>query len=378
MKKFTILLAFLFSISLIANAQNGKRNSAKVNLDNGNLAKAKELIDIAVTHDKTKEDAKTWLYYGQIYAQLGATKDEAISSIAPDALNKSLDAYKKAASLDEKNTLYIDLSNNVLQLANTFYANGIAAFETQVFDEAIEQFNKASLANAIIDIVDTMTIYATALSASNGGINDVAKAKYTQLIEMDYDNSGIYSDLATVYKNEDNFEKAEEILGLGRTKYPDDNGILISEINILLGQGRFEEVISKLETSIALEPENTSLYLALGDSYKEIKDNENAIKYYLQALEIDPDYFLALYNAGVVYYTRAFDLNMEANDLPFDEVEKYKAVLAEASEYFLKALPYFEKAFVIDPTDADVIKALRQIYTSTKQMDKLKELNDQL
>lgn len=378
MKKITILLAFLFSISLIANAQNGKRNAAKSNLDNGNLAKAKELIDIAVKHDKTKEDAKTWLYYGQIYAQIGATADEAISNIDPDALNKSIEAYMKVSGFDEKNILYLELSNNVLQLANTFYANGIAAFEKEAYDVAIKQFDKASLANAIIDVVDTMTIYATALSASNGGINDVAKEKYSKLIEMDYDNSGIYSELANVYKNEDNFEKAEEVLAAGRIKYPNNNGILIAEINILLGQGRFDEVISKLEKSIELEPENASLYLALADSYKEVKDNDNAVEYYQQALEINPDYFLALYNLGVIYYTQGFDLNMEANDLPFDATEKYNTLIEEAKEYFLQGLPYFERAFVINSQDDDVIKALRQIYTSTKQMDKLKELNDQL
>ena len=58
MKKITILLVLLFSISLITNAQNGKRNSAKANMDAGKLEKAKELIDLAVAHDKTKDDAK--------------------------------------------------------------------------------------------------------------------------------------------------------------------------------------------------------------------------------------------------------------------------------------------------------------------------------
>ena len=261
------------------------------------------------------------------------------------------------------------------ELANTFYAQGITFFEGEKYETAIESFDKASLANEVIDIVDTMTIYATALSASNGGINDIAKVKYAKLIEMQYNNASIYSELASVYKAEENFEKAEEILALGRTKFPENNGILIAEINILLGQGRFDEVIAKLKKSIELEPTNASLYLALGDSYKEVKNNEEAINYYEQALEIDKDYFLALYNLGVVYYTKAFDLNMEANDLPFDAVDKYKKVMAEANDYFLKGLPYFERAYVLDNEDADVIKALRQIYVSTKQMDKLKELN---
>lgn len=376
MKKYTILLAILFSISLIANAQTSKRNAAKVNLDSGDLAKAKELIDLAIVHEKTMDDAKTWLYYGEIYAQIGASTDEAIAGLEPDALDKALVAYKKATSLDEKNSLYLELSTNVLQLANTFYANGITSFEKEAFDKAIGCFDKASAANAVIDVVDTMTIYATALSASNGGINDVAKAKYTQLIEMDYNNAAIYSELATVYKTEENFEKAEEILGLGQAKYPKNNGILIAEINILLGQGRFDEVIAKLKKSIALEPENASLYLALGDSYKEIKNTEEAINYYQQSLDINPDYFLALYNLGVVYYSRAFDLNMEANDLPFDQTAKYKTVMAEANEYFLKGLPYFERAYAIDAEDPDVLKALRQIYTSTQQLDKLKKLNE--
>ncbi|MBN2237995.1 MAG: tetratricopeptide repeat protein [Bacteroidales bacterium] len=376
MKRYSVLLAFIFAISMIASAQTSKRNAAKVNLDSGDLAKAKELIDIAIENDKTKEDAKTWLYYGMIYSKIGASTDENIKSLAPDGLEKALEAYQKVTGYDEKNTLYLDLSTNVMQLANTFYSNGIANFEGQVFDKAIDCFNRAGMSNAIIDVVDTMTVYATALSASNGGIDDVAKETYTKLIVMGYNNPAIYSELATVYKKEENFEKAEEILSQGRAKYPENNGILIAEINILLGQGRFDEVISKLKKSIELEPENASLYLALGDSYKEIKNNEEAIKYYQEALEIDPDYFLALYNLGVVYYQRAFDLNMEANDLPFDQTEKYDKIMLEANEYFLKGLPYFERAHSIDAEDNDVIKALRQIYTSTRQMDKLKELNN--
>ena len=375
MKKYSILFTILFSISLLANAQTGKRNSAKSSLDSGNLAKAKSLIDLATVHEKTANDAKTWLYFGEIYSQIGVSTDEAITKLEANALDKALEGFKKAAKLDDKNTLYLELSNNVLQLANTFYAQGITFFEGEKYETAIESFDKASLANEVIDIVDTMTIYATALSASNGGINDIAKVKYAKLIEMQYNNASIYSELASVYKAEENFEKAEEILALGRTKFPENNGILIAEINILLGQGRFDEVIAKLKKSIELEPTNASLYLALGDSYKEVKNNAEAINYYEQALEIDKDYFLALYNLGVVYYTKAFDLNMEANDLPFDAVDKYKKVMAEANDYFLKGLPYFERAYVIDNEDADVIKALRQIYVSTKQMDKLKELN---
>ncbi len=376
MKKITLIMVLMFSISLITNAQNGKRNSAKVNLDAGKIEKAKELIDLAVAHEKTINDAKTWLIYGEVYTQIGSSTDAAIAALDSDALAKAMEGYKKAASLDEKNTLYLEMSTNVLKLANSLYTKGIAAFEAEEFPQAIDWFDKASEANATIDVVDTMTIYATALSASNGGVDDVAKAKYTQLIEMDYNNPAIYSELANIYKKEDNFDKAEEVLGAGREKYPDNNGILIAEINILLGQGRFDEVIAKLKKSIELEPENASLYLALGDSYKEVKNNEEAIKYYKQALEINPDYFLALYNLGVVYYSRAFDLNMEANDLPFDATAKYKAVMAEANEYFLKGLPYFERAYAVDSEDPDVIKALRQIYTSTQQLDKLKELNN--
>jgi len=377
MKKITLLMVLMFSIFSIANAQNSKRNAAKNALDNGDLTKAKELIDIAVANDKTKEDAKTWLYYGMIYAQIGVSTDEAVKNLAPEALSKALDAYTKASSLDTKKQLYLQLSSNVMQLANTFYANGVTDFEGQKYQTAIDNFDNAGLANAVIDVVDTTTIYATALSAANGGMNEIAKEKFSELIDMNYNSAGIYSELANIYKKEESFEKAEEVLAKGRERYPNDNGILIAEINILLGQGRFDEVVAKLKHSIELEPENASLYLALGDSYKQLDDRENAIKYYNEALEVNPDYFLALYNLGVMYYQEAFDLNMQANDLPFDETEKYDKLIAESNEYFMQGLPYFEKAYEIDTTDPDVVKALRQIYTSTKQMDKLKKLNEE-
>jgi tetratricopeptide (TPR) repeat protein len=376
MKKFTILMALMFSFLMITNAQTSKRNAARISLDNGDIAKAKELIDAAITHEKTIEDAKTWLYYGMIYSKIGASTDEAIKSLDTEALDKALDAYAKSVNLDPKKLLYLELSTNVLQLANTFYAKGYGSFESEIYDEAIDLFDKAGKANAVISVVDTMTIYAAALSASHGGINTTAIEKYTQLIDMGFNNASIYSDLANVFKKEDNFAKAEEILALGREKFPQDNGILIAEINLLLGQRKFEEVISKLKRSIELEPENANLYLALGDSYKEIGDTDEAINYYQKSLEINPDYFLALYNLGVVYYSHAFDLNMEANNLPFDATAQYKKIMTEANEYFLKGLPYFERAYKVDSGDPDVLKALRQIYTSTQQLDKLKKLNE--
>ena len=71
MRKITLIVA-LIGLSIAANAQSVKLQSAISDLRNGRLNKAKANIDAAAEHEDTKNDPKTWIYRGLIYCQLGA------------------------------------------------------------------------------------------------------------------------------------------------------------------------------------------------------------------------------------------------------------------------------------------------------------------
>lgn len=378
MKKISILLVLVFNITLMASAQKGTRTTAYNYLRKGKLDLAKENIDKAVQHEKTKDDAKTWFYYGNTYIQLATTEDEAYKDLDPDALQKAYEGYMKCMEMDEKETYKLQIIQDMTVIGNNYYARGLDFYNNNEYKDAYQQFSKAVEVNKSLDMgVDTLAIYAAAMSAMSGGLNDEAKTLYTELAGLNYNKAVIYSDLANIYKEEGDLEKAKEVLQEGIDKFPNDAGVLFAKINILLEEQKYDKVIESLESAIQLAPDNYTLYFVQGQSYESMKEIDNAEAAYLKAIEINPEYTDAYYNLGALHYNKGVEKYSKANELPLDAVDEYNKMAAEANKDFLDAQPYFEKAFEALPDDENLKNSLKQIYQKTKQNDKLTELNNQ-
>jgi tetratricopeptide (TPR) repeat protein len=377
MKKISIFLVLLLSISIMGSAQKSTRTTAFNYLKKGKLDLAKENIDKAVEHEKTMSDPKTWFYYGNTYIQLATTQDEAYKDLDPDALQKAYDGYLKCMELDENGTYKLQVIQDMTVIGNNYYARGLDSYNKDEYKDAFAQFNKAVEVNKSLELgVDTLAIYAAAMSAMSAEMNDEAKTLYTELAEMNYNKAVIYSDLATIYKNEGDLDMAKKTLQQGIEKFPNDAGTLFAKINILLEEKKYEEVIESLESAILLAPDNYTLYFVKGQSYESMKDLENAEAAYLKAIEVNPDYTDAYYNLGALHYNKGVEVYGKANDLPFDATEEYEKMTGEAKKHFLDAQPYFEKAFDALPDDANLKASLVQIYQKTDQKDKLSEINN--
>jgi len=376
MKKITLLAVLFLSVIMIANAQNSVRTTAYNYLKKGKLDKAKENIDKAVEHEKTMTDAKTWLYYGNTYIQIATTQDEAYKALDSDALNKAFEGYQKCMEYDEKGSYKIQVLQDMVVISNNFYAKGIELYKQDDFVNAYAEFKEAIKVNNSINNLDTMAVYAAAMSAYSGKMYPEATEGYSELIELGYNNSSIYGDLATIYKEEGKIEEAKAILQQGIETYPNDVNILFAKINILLVEEKYEEVLAALASAIELDPENYTLYFVQGQSYESMEDTENARIGYEKALVIKPDYTDALYNMGALHFNKGVEIAMKANDLPYDAEEEYNKLKEEAIVEYLAAEPYFEKAYELLPDDEELVKSLKQIYRDTKQLEKLTELNN--
>lgn len=377
MKKISILFVLVFAFAMMGNAQKNVRTTAYNYLKKGKLDQAKENIDKAVAHPKTMEDAKTWFYYGNTYIQLATTQDEAYKNLDPEALEKAYNGYKKCMELDEKGTYKLQIIQDMTVIGNNYYARGLDFYNADEYKDAYNQFSKAVEVNKSLDMgIDTLAIYAAAMSAMSGEMNEEAKKLYTELGEMNYNKAVIYSDLATIYKNEGNLEMSKQTLQQGIEKFPNDAGVLFAKINILLEEEKYEDVIASLDAAIQLAPENYTLYFVQGQSYEAMEDKTQAETSYLKAIEVNPEYTDAYYNLGALHYNLGVEKYTEANDLPIDAVEKYNKLAEEANKNFLDAQPYFEKAFEALPDDQNLKNSLIQIYQKTKQNDKLSEINN--
>lgn len=377
MKKISILLILALSMTIVASAQRGTRTTAYNYLRKGKLDKAKENIDKAVEHEKTRDDAKTWFYYGNTYIQLATTQDETYKDLDPNALQKAYDGYMKCLELDEKGSYKLQIIQDMTVIGNNYYARGLDFYNKNEYKDAYSQFSKAVEVNESLDMgVDTLAIYAAAMSAMSADLNDEAKTLYNDLVDMDYNKPVIYSDLATIYKNEGDLEMAKATLQKGIDKYPNDASVLFAKINILLKEEKYKEVISSLDAALKLAPENYTLYFVQGQSYEAMKEKDKAEAAYLKAIEVNPEYTDAYYNLGALHYNMGVEKYTKANNLPIDAVEEYNDLAEIANKHFLDAQPYFEKAFEAIPDDKNLKNSLMQIYQKTKQNDKLGELNN--
>lgn len=392
MKLFTgfFMIAVLFT--QVVNAQNSKVVTASSALFNGEYAKARTAIDEAILNEKTKEQAKTWFYRGQIYNQIALDTTGEFSNIA-DPIGIALESFKTALSLPDVKNYKTDIGAELFTTYNLFFSKGATAYSAGNSEEAYINFSKAHEANLLqidaypLGVLDTGVIFNMGLMAERTGRTTEAVAAYQKLVEMKYSESYLYSKLSNIYLEAGRKEEALAILEEGRKNFPQDKEIITAELNYYLSQNKLDVLVSKLENAISLDPKNTELYFVLGTTHSELikLDSLNgnlhfdaAIKAYDKALSLDPERFDINLNAGALYYNTAIEINKAMNMLPLEKEAEYQKLSVERNKLYMQALPYFENGHRIDPKNTDCMLALKEIYVRTNQKEKAEAIKQLL
>jgi tetratricopeptide (TPR) repeat protein len=415
MKKLILTLTAIVTISSVF-AQRNKVVAAwdyeKAFLKWGkctDLKKGLDAINSAIENEKTKAEAKTWFYRGNLYFNLLVSKDKNCKALEADALTKCTDSYFKTLVLNfedpELKKLDLDKEEDLMKFAGAMqnqspienpeytgkiimmkfpglaseYANkGIKEFTAKDYKASQKSFGKSLMLGSFSGRMDTMVMYNTALASEYAEDYDAAKELYDGLIKLKYnvDNNGpnLYAAMAKIYNKEGDEEKAMEYIKKGREAYPNNNNLLVSELDYYLRTGNHAEAIDNLDIAIAADPNNATYYFARGSVYDNLKHTDKAVADYKKAIEIQPEYFDANFNLGAFYYNMAADKINEANKLPLDATKKYNALKAEAKNDFASAVPYIEAANKAKPDDIDTANMLIKVYTQTGQYDKAKEI----
>ena len=141
------------------------------------------------------------------------------------------------------------------------------------------------------------------------------------------------------------FIKAEASLPLKQKIMTPKHALILTKLGTsqLLGSvNRFNKALSYLTRAQEIDPNNPSIYLALGDVYIMQNDAKNALASYNRSLYFDPKSPLPKIKIGNIYM-RAPNLNA--------------------------ARPYFEEARDIDSTFAPVYRQLGELYTMAGQFN---------
>ena len=123
-------------------------------------------------------------------------------------------------------------------------------------------------------------------------------------------------------------------------KNPNNIELLKNLTNLYLSDSNYNEALVFINKAIAIDSKNKYFFYARGFVYDNLEKYDEATLNYSTAIELDPDYFDALYSIGICNYNMAAKIyNKDIDGNTFDQVN-----------YFLrKALPYIEKASKLQP-----------------------------
>jgi tetratricopeptide (TPR) repeat protein len=223
---------------------------------------------------------------------------------------------------------------------------------------------------------DTLIIYYTGLAALKAGDNANALKCMRMAAEHGMKEPNIYTYMSTAYMAMGDTLNAGNVLKEGNTKYPDDVLVVIELVNFYLKIGESKQALEYLDIAKKADPSNKTFYFAEGSLYDKMSDFESAKKSYDKALEIDPAYFDAAYNYGVLYYNHAVKLYEIANKEMDNKVYLEKKKVAD--DELMRALPYMEKAHEINPSDVSTMETLKTLYYRMQMTEKFNAIKKEL
>jgi len=243
----------------------------------------------------------------------------------------------------------------------------MSAYALGDYKQATDNFalSLQASSHSLVKQVDTVIMYYTGLTANMSKDYNRAVEYFKKAIENNYDAKGdAYSYLAEAYKGIKDIEKAKETLSAGFTKYPTNQSILVSLINIYLESNDDpNKILNLIKKAQENEPSNASLYYAEGNVWKNLKDIEKAIACYNKSVEIDPKYYFGTFAVGAAYYDRAVEIQTKASEEVDDA--KYEALVKQLEQNLESAIIPFEKCFETSTDEevkAVVAEYLKNIY----------------
>jgi hypothetical protein len=355
------------------------------------LTNAKTSIDKASANAKTATMPLTYAVKAAIYGALA--EEDSVETTSAVNYNTASEALKQAKLADTKNENAKLLNEATIRLERYQLNKGVNEYQNKKYVNAYKSFDNYRA----LSPEDTTAIFYTALAATNAGSVDpkyyqYAISNYNKLVTTKYSkNPQAYLDMSAIYLHVKDTVGALKAVNEGVIKYPKDSELRKRQIEIALQTGKQNDIISSVETAIANDPKNKTLYYYSGLTYSQIADADfanlgkikdpaakaamrqkvldnyvKAAEMYKKGLEIDPNYFEANLNLGYVLMRPAIDTYNAANSLPANKQKEYEQQIAKAGAQFEIAKPYLLKAVELNPKSIDALTNMMNYYRGKK------------
>ena len=416
MKKSIFLAALvLIGASCFAQKSNVSKARNLVDAETPDYAGARAAIKDALVNDETKDQANTWYVAGYIgYKEFENCNNKRIIGQHIDinqwgeAVMESLNYWDKAYELamiptyDKKGKAKYDTrtpKNIVTKVAEYFQfqpliASGFTAYENGNPSKAYDMFiahcnipelkmiqdNAEEAAKLVRDSSYYTCLYYAGRFAYEANRFDEAIATLERMNsehananalrkEIIYANEYIYQ----IYIELKDTVSAVESIKKSIDLFPEEPWFMQNLINLYINSGQEEKAIDYLDIAIAREPNVGQYYNSKGSILARIGRFEESLVAFEQAIAIEPNNALFLETLGFAYVDLGNKLNDEAAYL---DAKAYAKAKVEIDKAFQTALPYFEKAYELEPDNYDFKRSLRSLYYRLGMNDKYEALAD--
>lgn len=396
MKK-QVVFALALLIGAFSFAQKKELKAVEKAIKSSNFAEAKTLLNqvesMMGSADAKLQDKFYFLKGQALYANGTGTNADLESAMAN--FNKVKEGYTQ-----EINDVKTSMLSSLLTKAQNALENKNFAASSKGFEQAYKLSPK-----------DTVYLYYAASTAVNGQDYDTALGMYEELKDLgftgvateyyaynkekgedelfgskqmrdlsvkagthikpedkqsDSKSAEIVKNIALIYINNGENEKAIEAMKAARQENPDDLNLLLSEANVHYKMGHIDRFKELMQEATAKDPNNPELLYNLGVISNEAGDAESAKKYYQKAIDLDPNYVNAQINMAALILDSEQSIIDQMNNLGNSAADnrKYDELKAQRQQIYKDAIPYLQAALDSQPDNIQAAKTLMNIYTA--------------
>ncbi len=220
------------------------------------------------------------------------------------------------------------------------------------------------------------SLYQEACSAEHEQDLKGAIAKLEQAIQISGGNTMLYTKLAGIYAEINDYDKALEAYNKVVELKPDDSFVYISIGSIYENQGKYKEALASYNKALDIFPEYKYNYFNIGNVQYQLRNYHEAIKNYNSFLETYSGHNDARENLAASYlavkdyanaaknYRQVYEKNPET----FKNYSQYGLALLNTDNP-QKASEMLEKAILIDPENDSAHLGLAQAYQDLGKND---------
>lgn len=406
-----LVAAVLVATCGFAQKKNvSKAKNLALSEDNPDYAAARAAINEALANDETKDQPSTWFVAGLIGYQensglrnammIGQQIDEKhkgeVLSESFDYWMKALEMAEKPISFDKKGnpkfdkTTPRDVSKKLHEyyIQSDFFSYGRYLYEAQDYQRAYKAFMRhlsipdlAVMQDAKMQadmpkdtIYEQIKFYA-GICAEQAEMYSEAAAVFNDL------KTGVFDPVACTVHLYQNYVQMKDtaayvsVLQDAIARFPDQIVFLQYLINHYIYSGQMDQAVSYLRKAINREPNNAQYRLIMGNMEANDEHFDAAMEEYKAALALDPNMADAHAGMGRVLCNRARYINDHAEDVHGDD---YQKILAEMDKLYKEAVPYFEKAHELAPTERDYMRVLSMLYDRFEMTDKYQAMQAEM